>query len=56
MGQRELFEEMTPFPYGDQDGLLAAATGCADLLHRREQRAWWRASSLSYAHFTSTPR
>jgi predicted phage terminase large subunit-like protein len=40
-GQRELFEEMTTFPYGDRDDLLdAAATGCAYLLHRREPRVW----------------
>ena len=40
-GQRELFEEMTTYPYGDRDDLLdAAATGCAYLLHRREPRVW----------------
>ena len=44
-GQRELFEEMTTFPYGDRDDLLdAAATGCAYLLHRREPRVWVLAS------------
>jgi hypothetical protein len=39
--QRELFEEMTTFPFGARDDLLdAAATGCAYLLDRREPRAW----------------
>jgi hypothetical protein len=40
-GQRELFDEMTAFPFGDRDDLLdAAATGCAYLLDRRDPRAW----------------
>ena len=40
-GQRQLFEEMVTFPYGDRDDLLdAAATGAAYLLHRREPRVW----------------
>jgi phage terminase large subunit-like protein len=39
--QRELFEEMTTFPFGARDDLLdAAATGGAYLLDRREPRAW----------------
>ncbi len=39
--QRELYDEMTSFPYGDRDDLLdATATGCAFLLNRREPRAW----------------
>jgi len=40
-GQRDLFEELSTFPYGDHDDLLdAAATGTAYLLHRREPRIW----------------
>ena len=39
--QRELFEEMTTFPFGERDDLVdAAATGCAYLLDRREPRVW----------------
>jgi predicted phage terminase large subunit-like protein len=39
--QRELFGEMTTFPFGEHDDLTdAAATGCAYLLDRREPRAW----------------
>lgn len=39
--QRELFDEMTAFPFGEHDDLLdATATGCAFLLNRREPRAW----------------
>jgi predicted phage terminase large subunit-like protein len=39
--QRELYDEMTSFPFGERDDLLdAAATGCAFLLDRREPRAW----------------
>ena len=40
-GQRELFEQMTTFPFGEHDDLLdATATGCAFLLDRREPRVW----------------
>jgi phage terminase large subunit-like protein len=39
--QRELFDEMTTFPFGERDDLLdAAAAGCAYLLDRREPRVW----------------
>lgn len=39
--QRELFEQMTTFPFGEHDDLLdAVATGCAYLLDRREPRVW----------------
>lgn len=40
-GQRELYDELTAFPFGEHDDLLdATATGCAFLLDRREPRAW----------------
>lgn len=39
--QRELFEEMINFPFGEHDDLAdAAATGCAYLLDRTEPRIW----------------
>lgn len=39
--QRELYDEMTAFPFGERDDLLdATATGCAFLLDRREPRVW----------------
>ena len=40
-GQRELFDEMTTFPFGSHDDLLdAAATGCEHLLGRPDPRVW----------------
>ncbi len=41
VGQRELFDEMTTFPFGEHDDLIdATATGTAYLLDRREPRVW----------------
>jgi predicted phage terminase large subunit-like protein len=40
-GQRELYDEMTAFPFGEHDDLLdATATGYAFLLNRRDPRVW----------------
>lgn len=40
-GQRELFDEMTTFPFAQHDDLLdAAATGCEHLLGRPDPRIW----------------
>ncbi len=39
--QRELFDEMTAFPFGEHDDLLdAAGSGVAYLLQRPEPRVW----------------
>jgi phage terminase large subunit-like protein len=41
MTQRELYDEMITFPWGEHDDLLdAAAMGCSYLLHRPEPRCW----------------
>jgi hypothetical protein len=39
-GQQELFDEMTTFPFAEQDLLDATATGTASLLDRPEPRVW----------------
>ena len=40
-GQRELFDEMTAYPFGRHDDLAdALATAVADLLHRTTPRLW----------------
>ncbi|MCI0701425.1 MAG: hypothetical protein L0241_10125 [Planctomycetia bacterium] len=41
VSQRELWEQLTMFPFGEHDDLLdAATTGCAFLLDRRDPRVW----------------